>query len=76
MTRQSTWRIESLCKKGLRSFGGVYTETRLYFCFIGAGTCRQESETDNGCEKEYETQSDETLEPTNVPETIYYLTRF
>ncbi len=43
-----------------------------YLLSIGAGTCRQGSDTNHGYEKEYETKSDETLEPPDAPETIYY----
>ncbi len=45
---------------------------RLDLWSIGVGTCRQESDTDNGYEKEYETQRDETFGLPNTPEIIYY----
>nr|WP_223824377.1 transposase [Candidatus Enterovibrio escacola] len=43
--------IESLYWKWLTSFRGVYTEIKVIFWFIGAGTCRQGSDTDNGCKQ-------------------------
>ncbi len=54
------------------SFEVFLRKQRLYLWSIGAGTYRQGSDTDNGCEKEYETKRNETLEPRDSPETIYY----
>ncbi len=33
-------------------------------------------DTDNWCVKKHEIKGDETLEPLNAPETIYYRNRF
>ncbi len=58
-------------------FWGVFIrKQRLYLWSIGARTRKQGSDTDNGYEKEYETQSDETLGPLDAPETMYYRNRF
>ncbi len=55
-----------------RNDGVVIRRQRLDLWSLEAGTCRQESHTDNGYEKEYETQSDEIFRLPDTPETIYY----
>ncbi|PCS22209.1 Mobile element protein [Candidatus Enterovibrio escicola] len=61
---------------GLMSFGGVYTEIKVISLIHWSGKFQIMGDTDNWCVKKHEIKGDETLEPLNAPETIYYRNRF
>ncbi|PCS22382.1 Mobile element protein [Candidatus Enterovibrio escicola] len=68
--------IESLYRKWLTSFGGVYTEIKGYISDPLERELANKGVTLITGVKKHETQSDETLEPLDTPETIYYRNRF